>query len=163
MSAADESDEAIVPYVPPACAWDIREFVRAPLEVIREKIVDCATCPVFLLCESATGGVGFICHTCRSTAVWTDEKRSAFISIDCGRHKFPSNPNGGVLPRCHLCSGQAVRFTFNRNGQPTMHYILTAHSTVGPERRLAGFREAADHWERHFAETTTSRQNKVVP
>ncbi len=156
MSHGDSAeDEGLRPYEPPLAAWRLPAFVEAPLAEVEAKVVECRTCPVFLMCEAGQGGTGWTCASCRATGVLVDVPGTGTVPedvllIDCGRHQFWTREAAVDLTRCDLCSGRVMDLELRARGSK-QHYIATVHARVPVAERQKNLREAYEYWNRRYA------------
>ena len=119
----------------PEVSWTYPEFIKATLEQIAKKTVDCKTCPVFLLCETETGGTGWVCPKCKTTGVFMDEPEDMasmpayVLVIDCGKHKFEVKKESAQITECSLCSGGLMELEVLNQGTKNF-YVRTVHALV---------------------------------
>lgn len=144
-----ETEDALPPL--PVAALDPIQMLKLGIDDVRAKVVGCSTCPVFMLCESSTGGSGYTCKTCKATGVFLDEdKEDEVLVLDCFKHKFGTK-TGGELEKCPLCSGTMMKFEY-REMPPKSWIIFTEHAVVPLETRIKTLNESLDHWKTHYAE-----------
>jgi hypothetical protein len=150
QTANPETEADELPPLPDA-ALDPIKLLGMTEEEIKAKTVDCASCPVFMLCESSTGGSGYVCKACKSTGVFLDEdKEDEILVLDCAKHKFPTK-QGGEMEKCPLCCGTMMKFEY-REMPPKNWVIFTVHSLVANTERRKSMNEALEHWKKHYAE-----------
>ena len=158
MSEENEKKEA---YVPPKASWRLPLFIKAQPKALKKKLVDCPTCPVFLLCQEGQGGTGYVCPICKSTGVWIDEPGLSalpkdILLIDCAKHNFDASKK---LTKCALCSGGIMQLEWQNRGARN-HYVATVHARVPIEARQAALAEAWTTWERHYLEEAKAAGKK---
>src|SRR3954464_7353938 len=117
-------------YTPPRQAWDLLDFIKAKPSEIDAKVVDCATCPVALLCQASIGGTGIVCRNCGATSVWAvdADRWEHVLVLDCNKHHFADEVREAQRQvECALCSGTAIKPALKRK-PPFQHYIVTKHA-----------------------------------
>jgi len=151
------SDEEKPPVEKPEVAWTYKEFIDASLEEIAAKTVECKTCPVFMLCETSTGGTGWVCPKCKTTGVFIDEPEDMasmpdyVLVVDCEKHKFEVKKESAQITECSLCSGGLMELEVLNQGTKNF-YVRTVHSVVDTKVRQAKLKKAWDYWTDYYAE-----------
>ena len=125
MSSNDKEPEEKLQ--PDPIAIRFKDLLRMTRPQLKERRVDCATCPVNMLCESGDGSAGYRCEKCGAVAVMIDDPnparcQSVYIVL-CSRNKFkvadPQNGQGGGLtPVCHVCDRRAAKHELRGFGDP---------------------------------------------
>ena len=148
-------------YAGPTAAWRLPLFIEASLDAVKAKVVECSTCPVFLLCETGTGGTGWVCPKCNATGVYVDQPENDkapedVLVVDCGNHKFDVRAESKRISECALCSGGIMELEILAKTTKN-HYIATAYAKVAVETRHAHLKAAHDKWKKHHAATLALR------
>lgn len=136
-------------YTPPDSAWNLRDFIEAPLATIKKRTVDCSNCPVNLACTAGDGGTQYTCRRCGSTGYFTTESQRTpsedfrtYLILDCNKHKFPP---GQYLESCTLCTGDIMHL-YVRTRTPSFFYVYTVNAGVPIKTRLKVLQESYAHW-----------------
>ena len=155
VTAPEEVKEAPKePYVPPKCAFALKDFIKASKKALKAHQVDCPACPVYLLCSESQGGTGYVCGKCGSTGVWIDKPDygraipTDILVLDCDKHKFERDEKR-KLSCCVLCSGGLAQLEVNERGAKN-HLVFTVHSKVKIENRQTVLKEAWKKWTDYF-------------
>ena len=119
----------------------VYEFLNASDDAIRERTVDCPTCPVNMLCQSGEGSTKHACPTCGMTAVMidTDDMKTCehLYVIDCGKHGFPKD-----VKACNWCDGRIMEHEQRDPAiAPQVHWLYTVHAKVSIVERKKKLRE----------------------
>jgi hypothetical protein len=143
------------PYVPPPVAWRLPVFLEATPEELTARLVDCSTCPVYLLCEAGEGGTGWVCGTCKATGVAVEQIEESklpddLLIIDCATHKFNRIPAAENMTVCSLCGGGQVELEINFPNSRA-HLITTVHAHVPVTERQRFLREQMAYWKDMYA------------
>jgi hypothetical protein len=170
MSDTKDETETKEPYTPPKSSWRLTTFIEAPMDEIKAKIVDCKTCPVFLLCEAGQGGTGWTCMKCRSTGVYVDTPEGNgklpddALILDCTKHKFEMRKEAEQIPSCSLCNGgmmelEVINITEGDKKVPytKSHYIATVHAGMKVEERQKALK---DYFAQHMKEYGGEKEKK---
>jgi hypothetical protein len=154
MDDTEEETEA-PPVECPAVGWTYKAFIDATSEAIAEKTVECKTCPVFMMCESETGGTGWVCPKCRTTGVFIDEPADLasmpdyVLVIDCHKHKFEVKKESSQITECSLCSGGLMELEVLNQGTKNF-YVRTVHASVTTKERQEKLKKAWAYWTKYY-------------
>jgi hypothetical protein len=145
-------------YIPPHQSWDLLKFIEATPEELAAKTVDCATCPVALLCNAGVGGTGIFCTQCEATSVFCvdENKPSNVIVMDCTKHRFEKTDPQVC---CSLCSGSSIKFAM-RGLRPFQHYVHTKHASYDARTRQERLKEAHTQWLDHAERVARANENR---
>jgi hypothetical protein len=156
-----EKPAPVEPYVPPASSCTADELLVMTPAQLKAKIVDCPTCPVFMLCSEGVGGTGYHCGACGSTGVWVYEPNynteipKDVIVVDCKAHKF-ERAERRKLKLCVLCTGNLAQLEIPKRGARN-HIILTVHAGVTAPKRQTVLKEAWVKWTKFYEDETKAK------
>lgn len=152
-------------YQPPKETFRLPVFLEAKIAVVKKSVVDCPTCPLFLLCQEGVGGTGYWCGSCGLTGVWIDEPDVTTVSpndviwVDCAKHKF-ERVEKKKLAKCAVCSGQIC--WLEMEGKTRNHYLFTVHASIDAAARQAALKDYWKMWEKKIAEDKAERKKKAA-
>ena len=145
-------------YQPPKKSWRLPVLIETPLEKLKETVVDCPECPVYLFCKEGQGGTGWWCAQCGMTGVWIDEPDpnelpKDLLNIDCAKHNFEKHEKR-KHPICSFCSGGIMQLeylnTTEAEDRMRNHLVLTVHSKVTVEERQKVLKRDFARWKEHY-------------
>jgi hypothetical protein len=159
MNEEEEEGTEAPPIECPSVAWTYHDFIHATPVAIAEKTVECKTCPVFMLCETGTGGTGWVCPKCKTTGVFIDEPKDLasmpdyVLVVDCANHKFEVKKESTQITECSLCSGGLMELEVLNKGTKNF-YIRTVHAVVDAKERQEKLKKAWHYWKEYYAKKT---------
>ncbi len=163
----EEEKEEALPVECPSVAWTYQGFIEATLEQITEKTVECKTCPVFMMCETETGGTGWVCPECKTTGVFMDEPADMssmpdfVLVVDCTKHKFAVKKESAQIKKCSLCTGGLMELEVLNQGTKNF-YVRTVHAKVDAKTRQETLKKAWDHWTKYYTDEKKEKEKEAA-
>ena len=153
------SDET---YTPPTSALTLREILDGPIDTVEP--VDCANCPINMMCQESTGGTGFFCESCGATSVYVEEADDRglvnnILIVDCNKHRFEKN--AALARQCGLCDGAVMQFYAYNHGAKN-YYLPTVHAGVSLAKRQETLRKAYKVYVAELAEQDAKKKEKLA-
>jgi len=149
-------------YVPPSSALTLKQILEEPVDHVTP--VNCANCPINMMCQESTGGTGYVCDECRATSVYvTDPDDEGLVDdilvVDCNKHRFPKNDEKSS--QCGLCDGGITRF-YAENYGAVHHYLPTVHASVPLQKRKEALQAGFVYWTNFIAKQKAEKAARLA-